>query len=116
MGVEINLSGATISKNARVLNHAVIRNGHDVRIGLQNAEITDDTVVLENLEIDSVLDELSQKSEIMDKSLPEYSAIQKILNMQHWNKKAFAKCIARHLGEFSQGVLASVVASFLTAR
>lgn len=116
MGIEINLSGAKIDGRTRVLNCAVIRSDVDVCVDLQNAEITDDAVALENLEIDSVLNELRQRADFMDKSLPEYSAIQKILTGRHGNKKAFVQCIVKHLGEFSQGVLASVVANLMTVR
>lgn len=50
----------------------------------------------------------------MDKNVDEYSAVQEILEVKQWSKKDFAKRVTKHLGEFSQGVLASVIANIFT--
>jgi len=113
MGVEINLSGLKISDNAKVLNNATIKNNDDICIQLHNSEIFGEAIVLDNLEISPVLEELKQELQSMNQNSKEYSEIQKILKVQQWSKKSFVKCITKHLGEFSQGVLASVVANFL---
>ncbi len=112
MGPEINLNGSKIGGNARVLNNAAIKN-NDTHIELQNSEIYGKAIVLENLEIAPVLEGLKQKVKSMNQNSKEYSEIQNILGVQRWSKREFIKCITKHLGEFSQGVLASVVANLL---
>ena len=66
------------------------------------------------LSIENVLEELNHKTQSMDKSSKEYFEICEILEMQTGNKKELFKCITSHLGEFSQGVLASVIANLIT--
>lgn len=39
--------------------------------------------------------------------------IQKILRVTQWKKMDFVKCVGKHLAVFSEGVLASVVATVL---
>lgn len=113
MGIKINISGAEISGNARVLNNASIRGVDDVNVEAKNLQVSGDALVLENLEINSVLEELNKRVQQMDKNSYEYERIQKILKVKRWNKKKFAKSVVKHLSEFSQGVLASVVANHI---
>ena len=114
MGVEINIGKTKISDNARVLNETLIRNNNDVKINVLDSEINGQAVVLENLKIDSVLEELKQKTEHMDKNSKEYSDVQEIIRKEQWNDKKIIERIKKHLLEFSQGVLASIVANRLT--
>lgn len=113
MGIKINISGAKISDNASVLNHASIKSNEDVDIELQDFEINGQAVLLDNLEINTFLEELNQEAQKIDENSDEYLEIQEILKVKQWNKKDFIKCIAKHVGDFSQGVLASVVANLL---
>lgn len=114
MAIEINLSGAKIYENASVLNGAVIHEDSDVHIDLSSSEISGQSKVLDNLEINSLLNMLEDKSTFMDKSSNEYMEIQRILKVKNWDKKEFITCIKKHLAEFSQGVLASIIANLLT--
>jgi len=114
MGIEIDLSNLNISGNAEIMNDVKIRNGNDVHISLKHAEINEQTKVLNNLEVDSVLNELRQQAQSMDKNSAEYLKIKKIIDVKQWNKDDFAGCVIKHIGEFSQGVLASIVANFIT--
>lgn len=114
MGVEINIGNTKISDNARVLTETLIRNNSDVKINVLDSEINGQAVVLENLKIDSVLEELKQKVEHMDRNSKEYLDVQEILNVEQGNDKKIIERIKRHLLEFSQGVLASIVANKLT--
>ena len=113
MGIEIDLSGAKISENARVLNYTKVKGSNDVHIDLHSSEISGQTKVLEKLEISSVLNTLEDASATMDRNSSEYLEIQKLLKVRNWNKKDFIIRITKHLGEFSQGVLASIVANWL---
>lgn len=113
MGIEINISGAVIKDEAKVLNRVTFRNADDIHIDLHNLEVSGKVSLLEDLEIDSVLNDLKNRAQNMDKRLPEYSKVQEILTVNNWDRNELLKRIARHLGEFSQGVLASIVANYL---
>ena len=114
MGIEINLEHLNISGNAEVMENAKIRNNNDVYIGLRHSDISERAKILNNLEIDSMLKELMRQAQIMDKDSIEYPKIKEILNVKRWDKTDFIKCISKHISEFSQGVLASIVANFIT--
>lgn len=114
MGIEINLSNLDISGNAEIMGNAKIRNNDDVLISLNHAKIGENAKVLNDLEIDSVLNELKQQVQLMDRNSAEYLKIKKIVGVKQWNKEDFISCVLKHIGEFSQGVLASIVANFIT--
>lgn len=114
MGVEINIGNTKISGNARVLNETTIKNNSDVKINVLDSEINGQAVVLENLKIDSILEELKQKVGQMDKDSKEYLEIQAMLGAGQEENKNMIERIKKHLLEFSQGVLASIVANMLT--
>ncbi len=111
MAIRISISNSTITEDARVLNNATIRNRGDIDINFSDTKINGRAVVWENLNIDSVLTELNQKTELMDRNSREYGEVQKVLQVKSWNRKDFIKCAAKHVAEFSQGVLASVIAN-----
>lgn len=64
-------------------------------------------------EINLVIAELQKQASSMDHDSEEYSNIQKILRVTQWKKMDFVKCVGKHLAAFSEGVLASVVATVL---
>lgn len=114
MGIKINISNLKICDNAEVLNNAVISGHDDVEIGLHDLEINGQVQLLENLEINSILNQLNEKVCVMDKNTDEYPRIKEILAVKQWDKKKFYKCIVTHLSDFSKGVLASIVANCIT--
>lgn len=116
MGININMAGIEIGGNAEVLNDLTIKSSTDtpIDIVLENAKIFGHAVVLKNVRIDSVLNELSKEAQIMNTSSSEYLEIQKILRKQKWDLKEFTTCVKNHLISFSEGVLASILASYLT--
>ena len=116
MKIKISMDDTKISGTSSVLSNSLIMGGEndDVRIKLHNLDVGEQARLLENLEISSVLEELSKRVEGMDKDADEYCEIQEILKVRQWNREGFTRCITKHLGEFSQGVLASVVANFIT--
>lgn len=111
MGIEINLSDLNISGNAEVMGNVKIKNSDDIHIDLQHTDIRENAKVLNDLEIDSLLEELKQQLQIMDKNSLEYQELKKILDAKKRNKADFMGSVLRHIGEFSQGVLASIVAA-----
>ena len=114
MGIEINLSGMKIGDNVRLLNDASIRGDGEVSLRLESLELSGQAAILDNLQIDSVLEELGKRVLQMDKDSDEYLRIQEILKRKQWKKENFINCVLKHVSDFSQGVLASVVANFLT--
>lgn len=113
MGIEIDLSDLNISGNAEVMENVKIRNSNDVHISLKYLNISENAKILNNLEIDPILEELMQQAQVMDRNSVEYLKIKKILGVKQWNKDYFIRCVKKHISEFSQGVLASIVANFL---
>lgn len=113
MGIEIDLNDLNISGNAEVMENVKIASANDVHIGLKHSEIKENAKVLNNLEIDALLNELMQQAEVMDKNSLEYPKIKKILGVKQWNKDDFIGCVLKHISEFSQGVLASIVAGLI---
>ncbi len=81
---------------------------------LNNLEVNGKAVVFDDLKINSILEELNASVQRMDKNSDEYYKIQDILQEKQWNEKKFIKCVKEHVSNFSQGVLASIVANFLT--
>lgn len=114
MGIEISLHDLKVSGSAEIMNGAKVRSNNDVHISLEHAEIKEYAKVLNDLEIDSVLNELSQQARTMDKNSVEYQEIRKIIGVKQWNKNEFVKCITKHISEFSKGVLASIVANAIS--
>lgn len=111
MGVQISISRSKINDNAKVLNNTSVKSSEDVRLELKDLEIGGQAEVLEKLEINTILQQLGQEARQMDKNSDEYIKIQDILKTSKWDKDKFIKCIIKHLSEFSQGVLASIVAN-----
>ena len=114
MGIKISMSNVKMCDNASVLNNAVISNQEDVEIDLCDMEMSGQIQLLENLEINSVLKQLNEKLSIMDKNTDEYFRIKEILEVKKWDRKKFYQCIVKHIGDFSKGVLASVIANCIT--
>lgn len=114
MGINICVSNLKAGDDARVLNNVSIQDARDVNLEVRDLEINGRAVILENLKIEPLMEELNARVWKMDKNSDEYFQIQEILKVKDWNKKKFIGCIGRHLNEFSQGVLASVVANILT--
>lgn len=116
MGININMTGIEIGGEADVLNNLTIKGSIDtpVDIVLENAKIFGHAVVLKNVKIDSVLKQLSEKAQTMNTSSSEYLEIKKILGKRKWDVKEFTACVKNHLINFSEGVLASILATYLT--
>ena len=115
MGIEINLKGLSVKGDSEILNNAKISScSNDVHIDLEEIEIDGQAKLLNNLEITPILEQLRQQALNMDIDSKEYPAVQSILGVKGWEKEAFVKCIRKHVGDFSKGVLASIVANYIT--
>lgn len=114
MGISIKMSGLDIGDDSKVFNNVVIKNNDDIDVELKDTRIFGGASVLSDLEIENVIKELNHEVQSMDKSSKEYSEICEIMKIPIWNKKEIFKCIISHLGEFSQGILASVIANVIT--
>jgi hypothetical protein len=114
MAVKIDLHNSKISGDTRVLNNTVIKGTDSVELDLHSSEISEQAKVLENLEINSVLSLLEDKIPFMEQNSVEYAKLQELIKKKDWKKNVFITCITKHLSEFSQGVLASVIANLLT--
>lgn len=115
MSITIDLSNLKACNNASVLTSTVISHSKgEININAPNVELSGNTSLLDNAKIGSVLDELNQKSKLMNQNSKEYTDVQKILNIPRNNTKEINRNISKHIREFSMGVLASIVANLLT--
>lgn len=114
MAIRISISNATIVQDARVLNNVTIRDDGDIAIDISDTTIGGKTVVWENLNIEAVINDLNKRAMLMDRNSREYGEVQEILQIKTWDKKTFIRCIAKHVTEFSQGVLASIIANYIS--
>ncbi len=116
MGINITISNSNISENAKVLGNAKLANSpnDNITMNIVDTVINGDAEVLKDLEISSVLTELEHQIQTMDKNSAEYLRLKNILAEKQWDKQNFLACIKKHLGEFSQGVFASILANLLT--
>lgn len=113
MGINISISNTKINDKAKVMANSKFKSNDDILIEMQELDISGQAKLLENLEMDSILNELDQRIQYMERDSYEYYKIQEILKDSQGDKNDFVNCIIKHLGEFSQGVLASVVANLL---
>lgn len=114
MAIRISINNSTITQEARVLNNVSIRDCDAIDIDISDTKIHGKAVLWESLSIEPVLNELNQKAVQMDRNSQEFEEVQKILQVKNWNKKEFIKCIVKHVAEFSQGVLASIIANYVS--
>ncbi len=112
MGIKINISDSNISGN--VLNNASIKSNDDVNIELAKLTVNKDGTLLNDLQIESIMQELSKDVEVMDKNSVEYLEVARLLESKNSDCNSTSKRIFKHIAEFSEGVLASIVANYLS--
>lgn len=118
MGITISIVNTEIGDEANVFENVTIARDIDtpVDIVIEDTKIFGHAVVLKNLKIQAVLEELERKTQKMNDFSEEYYAVKEILKRDQWNTEDFIKCVKKHLASFSQGILASVLANYLTAK
>lgn len=112
MGIKINISDSKISGN--VLNNTSIKGNDDVNIELSKLEVNKEAALLNDLQIEAIMQKLSKEAEVINQNSDEYYEIKKLLENKSNDYNSLSKKIFKHITEFSEGVLASIVANFLT--
>lgn len=112
MGLRITMNGVTVQGDSSLLNHSKIQ-ASDAEITLSDVKITENSHVLENLDLEALCGELERASQELPFGTLERVSIRQLLRQGTGDKIAFAKLLFRHLVNFSEGVAASVVASLL---
>lgn len=112
MAINITVDNSKISDNSSVLGRATIEGTKDtdLTIKLKELEVNGQATVLDDLKV-KVMEELKHEASSMDKNSVEYKEIQEFLEKKQWNKSH----IINHLKSFSEGVLASIIANYLTS-
>lgn len=108
--IKIEMTGTTVSGNGRLMNDARLKGDEELSIRLDNVQVLGNAAVLDNL--DTILENTSSKMQDMDRK--EYEEIQKLLVLKKEDKREMlVQCIAEHVKEYSQGVLAKTITAFL---
>lgn len=116
MAVNINIKNVKLSGNSSLLEHARIAGDSEANITTEDIRTYDEATVLKDLEITPVLKSLKQSVVELNPESAEYRELQKILSLPATDKKTVRGAIARHLAEFSQGVLAGIVVNYASGK
>lgn len=112
MGCRIEISNISVDGDANFMNNMSI-DDDNTDIIVKGVNVKGSLEMLNDLEIRLMMASLEDRVLSMEKNSEEYRYIKKILNEEQWNVGKFCKCIGKHLAQFSEGVLASVIANFL---
>lgn len=116
----INMNGATIQgKNVIVRNTVTGYGGNDGTIQAEKALLTGDYIeILNNVEgkdFQAIYAETLLKMSQMDKTSPEYTALQKLVSQGAKDDTATKKKkLLEHIASFTEGVLAGVITNMIT--
>jgi len=113
MAINITLRNVKASDQASLLNNAHIKSS-DVSIGVEDLVLKGEANVLSHLKIEDTLQELDQVFKSLDVHHPEYYSIRDILSTSRKDKRLLAAKFVKHVGNFAQGVLASVLANHIS--
>lgn len=113
MAIKINISDVTMKDDSELMRGASFRGTQDVELEVSKLKLHQNAKVLEDLKIEPIIEELENVIVSMDKNSSEYLELQKILSVKDSNKTNILKMITKHIGNFTQGVLASIVANKL---
>lgn len=114
MGIEVTISGVNMEGDSKLLNNAEINGASDVKMNLNNLQLKGNAKALENLKIQPILEELENNLKTIDKNSSEYTGLQTILQSKEKDKASILKLITEHIGVFTEGILASIIANKLT--
>lgn len=113
MAVKITLEGIKASGNAKVLSNARIHT-KETEVELRNLTVDGNAEILQGLDIDDFCNRVMSSEVLSRMTTQEYASIQRILIQKDKKRATFLKGLAQHLLSFSEGVVASVVATLLT--
>ena len=114
MAIQIEISNSKISGNAKLLNNVNIKGTSDAQIKVTELDMDGNASVLEDIEVSKVIEKLSTRIQELDRNSIEYKELQKILNTDVSRKDEIKKKMVTHLVDFSKGILASIIANFMT--
>ncbi len=109
MDIKVKVVGSTIGgEGVSVLNGAKIYGNENGTMYIASA-----INIPENLDCDAVLSELKRNMGQVDQESMEYSGLKKIIEKSYKDKKNILFEFKRHLINFSEGILASIIANQL---
>lgn len=111
---EISVENLDISGSAEVGNDIRIVDNEDGKISIKDIIIKGDAKILNNLDIQAVKNDLVSILSGMDKESREYMSMKRIMDNGENDDKTFRKKLFDHLKNFTEGVVASVVANYIT--
>lgn len=114
MGVNIVVDNIKVGGDLDILNDAKISSRTDSNIELHNLLAKGNTAILNNLNLEELKEDLSEKLVVMNKNTCEYQQLKKLLNEYGKGKEKFGKKLLEHLQSFAEGVVASVVANYIS--
>ena len=110
MGVVINIEGNEI-KNSEIGNRMKIDGDAEINIKNNKSKYLK---VLNDVEINSLLDDIKQSMHGIDDNSIEYRELIKIIeDSKKKGKNVLIKEIVKHVGTFTSGVLQSVLAGYI---
>lgn len=113
--IKINLSNIEAKENSKIINNAHLYGG-DAEINVENIKAAGEASILEGLDINEIIENITEKIQYIDKASPEYSSLCRIVNVSDGDKKSLVKMLKEHILNFSQGVLQAVIIDQINKR
>lgn len=110
MSVIINISDLSMSGNSKLLNDAKIHADSDVQIELSHLELMDYAEFLNGFDAETISTDIKKRISSMDKNSSEYKEIQNLFCSSKMNLDK----LKRHIAKFSEGVVAQVLANYIS--
>ncbi len=116
MSIKIEIKNNVIKGNTKIGNNSKITEGFNSEstISINNSDIKGDISILENLEISTVFNQVKVCMRQMEKNSIEYQDLKLLLEEDKTNRVEILNHIKNHLANFAQGVLASVIANYIS--
>ena len=110
MNIKITFENSTI-QDSRIAS-CITGNLDNAEIKLSGTDLIN-TNVLTDLDVNEFCSKCEQILPIISLNKEEYDSLKKVLNKRN-NKKTFISALSRHLVSFTEGVVASIVATCIT--
>ena len=114
MVIKIAIDGSEITGNSKVLNNLRGNGYEDVNINIKNTKIKDKSMVLENVDLTSLMSSLETTLKNSNTMNREHILLREILVYKDSDSNILRNKLLKHLTEFYQGVLASIVANYFS--
>lgn len=116
MAVTINIKNVALKGNSSLLRHAKLSDESTAVITAESVRTYDSATILEDLEIAPVLKELEKQAAALDPNSREYQELQRILRISSSDRKGLLSAFAKHLAEFSQGILQGIIVNYASGK